>query len=60
MVTVSAGVMTEAFTLAIVDNNIVECDKIFNVTISSVTTCGVTIGNDSNTVVRITDNDSKR
>ena len=60
MVTVSAGVMTEAFTLAIVDKNIVECDKIFNVTISSVTTCGVTIGNDSNTVVRITDNDSKR
>ena len=58
-VNVLAGVMTETFTVAIVDNNIVECVETFTVTISSVTTCGVTIGSDSSTEVRITDDDSK-
>ena len=51
--------MTQTFTMTIIDNNIVECVETFTVTISSVTTCGVTIGSDSSTVVRITDDDSK-
>ena len=59
MVNVTAGVMTQQFTISINDNNIVECVETFTVTISSVTTCGVTIGSVSSTEVRITDDDSK-
>ena len=59
MVTVLAGVMTQQFIISIIDNNIVECVETFTVTISSVTTCGVTIGSVSSTEVRITDDDSK-
>ena len=58
-VNVPAGVMTETFTVTITNNNVVECVEAFTVTISSVTTCGVTIGSDSSTEVRITDDDSK-
>ena len=58
-INVPADVMTEAFTVAIVDDNIVECVETFTVTISSVTTCGATIGSHSSTEVRITDDDSK-
>ena len=59
MVTVPAGVMTQSFTLSIADNDIVECVETFIVTITSVTSCGVTIGSVSSTEVRITDDDSK-
>ena len=59
MVNVSAGVMTQQFTISIANNNIVECVETFTVTISSVTTCGVTIGSVSSTEVRITDDDSE-
>ena len=59
MVTVPAGVITQSFTIATVNNDIVECDETFTVTISSVTTCGVTIGRDNSTEVIITDDDSK-
>ena len=59
VVNVTAGVMTQSLTIDIVDDNIAECDETFNVTISSVTTCGVTIGSVSNTEVMITDDDSK-
>ena len=59
MVNVTAGVMTQSFTVPIVDNNIVECNKTFIVTILSVTTCGVTIGNNNRSEVRIADDDGK-
>ena len=59
MISVPAGELTQEFTMTIVDDNITECNETFTVTISSVTTCGVTIGSDSSTVVRITDDDSK-
>ena len=59
VVNVTAGVMTQSFTVAIVDNSIVECNKTFIVTILSVATCGVTIGNDNRNEVRIADDDSK-
>ena len=59
MITVQAGVLTQEFTQPIVDDNITECNETFTVTISSVTTCGVTVGTDSSTEVRITDDDSK-
>ena len=55
MVTVPAGVLTQSITISIVDDKIVECIEIFNVTISSVTTCGINIGNVYNTEVRIND-----
>ena len=49
--------MRRSFTIDILDDNIVECIETFKVTISSVTTCGVTIGSVSDTEVRITDDD---
>ena len=57
-VNVPAGVMTQTFALAIVDNNIVECDETFIVRISAITTYRVTVV-DHNIKVRITDDDSK-
>ena len=59
MVTVPAGVLSQLHTIAVVNDNIVECDEIFNVTITSVTTCGVTIGVANNAEVMISDDDSK-
>ena len=59
VVNVLAGVMMQSFTVAISDNDIVECDETFIVTIMSVTTCGVTIGSNNMSEVTITDDDSK-
>ena len=59
VVDVPDGVMTQSFTIDIVDNDNVECDESFIVTIISVTTCGVTIGDNNRTEVIITDDDSK-
>ena len=58
MVNVTGGVMTQSFTVPIVDNNIVKCNKTFIITIS-VATCGVTIGNNSRSEVKIADDDGK-
>ena len=49
----------QTFTINIVDNGIVECTEIYRVTIVSVTTCGVTIGNNNNSEVMIIDDDGK-
>ena len=43
-VDVPAGVLTQSFTIDIIDDDVVECDEVFRVTIESVTTCGVTTG----------------
>ena len=59
VVNTPAGVMTQSFTVAIVDNDFVECDETFIVTILSVATCGVTIGNNNRSEVTIADDDSK-
>ena len=59
VVDVSARVISQSFTVAIVDNDVVECDETFIVTILSVTTCAVTIGNNNSIEVIITDDDSK-
>ena len=59
MVTVPAGVLSQLHTIAIVNDSIVECDEIFNVTITSATTCGVTIGGVNIAKVMISDDDSK-
>ena len=59
MVNVPAGVMMQSFTVAISDDDIVECDETFIVTITSVTTCGVTVGSNNMSEVTITDDDSK-
>ena len=51
--------MIQSFMVAIVDDDIVECDEAFIVTILSVAACGVTIGNNNRSEVRITDDDGK-
>ena len=57
IITIPAGVTSHQHTISIIDDNTVECDEIFSVTISSVTTCGVTIGSVGNAKVAITDDD---
>ena len=59
VVNVTTGAMIQSFTVPIVDNNIVECNETFIVTILSVTTCGVTIGDTYRSEVRIADDDGK-
>ena len=56
-ITIPAGVTSHQHTISIIDDNAVECDETFSVTISSVTTCGVTIGSVNNAKVTITDDD---
>ena len=56
-VIIPAGVTSHQHTISIIDDNAVECDETFSVTISSVTTCGVTIGSVNNAKVTITDDD---
>ena len=53
------GVTMQTLKINVVNNNIVECHETFNVTIVSVTTCGVTIGSNNNSEVMITDDDGK-
>ena len=49
----------QPLTININDDNIVECDEMFNVTIVPVTTCGVTIGSNRISEVMIRDDDGK-
>ena len=58
-VDVLAGVVTQEIMINIINNSIVECIERFNVRITSVTTCGVTIGTNNMSEVVITDDDSK-
>ena len=58
-VDVPAGVSTQSFTINIIDNNVVECDEVFSVTIESVTTCGVTTGDVVSSNVTIMDDDGE-
>ena len=56
---VPAGVTMQPLTINITDNNIVECNEMFNVTMVSVTTCGVTIESNRISEVMIRDDDGK-
>ena len=58
-VNVPAGVTMQSLTINIIDDNIVECDEMFNVTMVSVTTYGVTIGSNRISEVMIRDDDGK-
>ena len=58
-VNISAGVTMQPLIINIIDNNIVECNETFNVTMVSVTTCGVTIGSNRTSEVMIRDDDGK-
>ena len=49
----------QPLTINIIDNDIVECNETFNVTMVSVTTCGVTIGSNGISEVIIRDDDGK-
>ena len=55
-VNVSAGVTMQPLTINIIDNNIVECNEILVV---SVTTCGVIVGSNRISEVMIRDDDGK-
>ena len=58
-VNVQAGMTMQPFTVSITDSSIVECNEKFNVTIMSVTTCGVTIGSNRVSEVIIRDDDGE-
>ena len=58
-VNVPAGVTMQPLAINIIDNNIVECNEMFNVMMVSVTTCGVTIGSNRISEVIIRDDDGK-
>ena len=49
----------QPFTVNINNNDIVKCNEMFNVTMMSVTTCGVTIGSNGISEVMIRDDDGK-
>ena len=58
-ITILPGVTMQPVTINIMDNNIVECNEMFTVTMVSVTTCGVTIGSNRISEVIIRDDDGK-
>ena len=58
-VDVPAGVSTQSFAINIIDNDKVECDEVFSVTIEPVTTCGVTTGDVVTSNVTIIDDDGE-
>ena len=58
-ITISPGVTSQSLLINIIDNNIVECNEKFNVTMMSVTTCGVAIGSNRVSEVMIRDDDGK-
>ena len=58
-VTIPPGTLIQTFIINIFDNNLVECNETFIITMVSVTTCGVTIGNNNNSEVMIRDDDGK-
>ena len=59
VVNVSSGVLSQSFRLTIYEDNIVECSETFNITMTSISSW-VTVGDDDNSEVIITDNDSKQ
>ena len=59
IVNVPAGITMQSFTINIIDNDIVECNEMFNITMMSVTTCGVAIGSNRISEVMIRDDDGK-
>ena len=58
-INVPAQTTTQSFTVAIINDDTVECVEAFSVVILSVTTCGVTISN-NRTEVMITDDDGEQ
>jgi len=58
-ITVPAGEVTKSFTINISNDDVVECIETFNVTITSIESCGFTIGNNNTSEVMIKDDDSK-
>ena len=56
-ITISAGEMTESFTITIVDDGVVECTESFVVRMVSVTGSGATMGSVNSTEVVIMDDD---
>ena len=58
-INVPAQTTLQSFTVAIINDDIVECVEAFSVVILSVTTCGVAISN-NRTEVMITDDDGEQ
>ena len=58
-ITIPPATLMQTFIINIFDNNLMECNETFIITMVSVTTCGVTIGNNNNSEVMIRDDDGK-
>ena len=58
-ITIPPGVTSQSFTMSIINDKIIECNETFNVTMTSITTCGVTIGSNRISEVMIKDDDGK-
>ena len=54
-INVPAEITAQSFTIDIVDNDLVDCGKRFNITIESATVCTVATGNESSSEVIIID-----
>ena len=59
VINVSALTLAQPFQITPINNEELECNKTFNITIQSVTGCGVAIGSNNNIEVLIKDDDSK-
>ena len=60
-VSVAAEQLSKSFTMNIINDNIIECDETFKLTLSvPALTCGVVNGTADTTEVTIRDNDSRK
>ena len=59
MINILPGTSMQSFKIDTVMSMTVECIETFNITIMSVSTCGVAIGSDNTSTVMIKDNGSK-
>lgn len=59
IINVPAGTVSQSFVINITDDDIVEHNELFGVTIVSVSTCGVTIGNINTSDVIIINDDGE-
>ena len=58
-INIPAEASTQSFEIGTINSGTAECTETFNVTITSVTGCGVTIGNNNISEVKIQDNKSQ-
>ena len=57
--TFSTGITSQSFSLPIIDDNIAECTETFDIQLSAISICGISLGSAHNLQVTIKDDDSK-